>query len=65
MMENCAQCRHREPDSKQVERMIAGLVVFGSGLGASIADSRLCRRHDQFVSPDDRCSAFDAVHAVS
>jgi hypothetical protein len=35
--------------------------VFSSGFGASVADSRLCRLHDQFVSPDDACAQFEPI----
>ncbi|MGG1947594.1 hypothetical protein AB1286_22835 [Trinickia sp. NRRL B-1857] len=57
----CGDCRHRNPDRATIERAVAGLVVLGSGYGASVADSRLCLLHDQFVSPDDVCPAFEAL----
>ncbi|HVW53474.1 MAG TPA: hypothetical protein VHC91_24210 [Trinickia sp.] len=55
----CADCAHRDPDPGSVERAVAGLVVFSSGYGSSLADSRLCALHDRFVSPGDGCCAFD------
>jgi hypothetical protein len=55
---SCARCTHREDDRHVLEQRIAGLVVFGSGFGASVATSRLCMLHDQLVSPDDRCGQF-------
>jgi hypothetical protein len=59
----CASCQHRADDRHSLEQSIAGLAVFGSGFGASVADSRLCRLHDQFVSPDDACAHFAALAA--
>jgi len=56
----CARCQHWINDRQALERLIAGLVVFGSGLGASAANSRLCRLHDRIVSPADVCSRFTA-----
>ncbi|WP_281291178.1 hypothetical protein [Paraburkholderia panacisoli] len=40
-----------------------GLTAFSSGFGASVADSRLCRLHDQLVSPGDVCARFEVVLA--
>lgn len=54
----CANCRYRTDDRHSLEQGIAGLAVFGSGFGASVADSRLCRLHDQLISPDDVCAQF-------
>ncbi|MEQ5840361.1 hypothetical protein N0A02_13090 [Paraburkholderia acidicola] len=59
----CAACRHRADDRHVLEQKIPGLVVFGSGFGASVATSRLCRVHDQLVSPDDTCSQFSPLTA--
>lgn len=59
----CADCAHRERDAGRLERAIAGLTVFGSGYGSSVADSRLCVLRDQFVSPNDRCAAFSPVRS--
>lgn len=56
----CAHCAHRADDRHTLEQQVAGLVVFSSGFGASVAHSRLCTLHDQLVSPDDSCSAFRA-----
>lgn len=56
----CTHCAHRADDRHVLEARVAGLVVFSSGFGASVADSRLCTLHDQLVSPDDTCSAFQA-----
>ncbi|WP_240655815.1 hypothetical protein [Paraburkholderia phosphatilytica] len=55
----CAACRHRADERQELEQRVAGLVVFGSGFGASIASSRLCRLHDRLVSPDDTCGEFN------
>ncbi|MFM0168962.1 hypothetical protein [Paraburkholderia sediminicola] len=44
-----------------MEQGIPGLAVFGSAFGASVADSRLCRLHDQLVSPRDSCAQFEPV----
>ncbi|HEX3378941.1 MAG TPA: hypothetical protein VHU21_03940 [Paraburkholderia sp.] len=44
-----------------LEQRIAGLVTFSSGFGASVADSRLCRLHDQLVSPGDVCGRFEPI----
>jgi hypothetical protein len=55
----CADCRHRAEDRHSLEQSIPGLAVFSSGFGASVADSRLCRRHDQLVSPGDVCAQFE------
>jgi hypothetical protein len=57
----CASCRYRAEDRHSLEQSIAGLAVFGSGFGASVADSRLCRLHDQFVSPRDTCVRFEPI----
>ncbi|MGF6752813.1 hypothetical protein [Paraburkholderia sp. GAS334] len=54
----CAGCRHRADDRHSLEQSIPGLTVFSSGFGASVAASRLCRLHDQLVSPGDSCSHF-------
>ncbi|WP_342030528.1 hypothetical protein [Paraburkholderia sp. SG-MS1] len=55
----CADCRHRAEDRHSLEQSIPGLAVFSSGFGASVADSRLCRLHDQLVSPGDVCAQFE------
>jgi hypothetical protein len=55
----CADCRHRAEDRQSLEQSIPGLVAFSSGFGASVADSRLCRLHDQLVSPGDVCAQFE------
>jgi hypothetical protein len=57
----CASCRHRAEDRHSLEHSIPGLAVFSSGFGASVADSRLCRLHDQFVSPGDVCAQFEPI----
>ncbi|AOJ10681.1 hypothetical protein [Burkholderia mayonis] len=59
----CVQCRHRDARRGGLEQAIAGLGALGSGYGSSVADSRLCRRHDRFVSPDDGCFAFSPLKA--
>jgi hypothetical protein len=56
----CADCRHRAEHRQSLEQSIPGLAVFSSGFGASVADSRLCRLHDQLVSPGDSCAQFEA-----
>jgi len=56
----CGHCAHRADDRHALEQRVAGLIVFSSGFGASVAHSRLCTRHDQLVSPGDTCSAFQA-----
>jgi hypothetical protein len=55
---SCADCRFRADDRHSLEQSIPGLAVFGSGFGASVADSRLCLLHDQLVAPRDSCRAF-------
>ena len=57
----CANCRYRAEDRHSLEQSIPGLAVFSSGFGASVADSRLCRLHDQLVSPDDTCAQYDPI----
>jgi hypothetical protein len=59
----CAACQHRAGDRQVLEQRIAGLVVFSSGFGASVASSRLCRLHDRLVSPRDTCGHFQAHSA--
>jgi hypothetical protein len=54
----CARCKHWDDSRHTLEQRIAGLVVFGSGFGASVAASRLCTLHDRLVSPGDRCAQF-------
>ncbi|MBN3752854.1 hypothetical protein G3N95_07860 [Paraburkholderia sp. Tr-20389] len=54
----CADCRFRADDRHSLEQSIPGLVVFGSGFGASVADSRLCLVHDRLVASRDSCRAF-------
>jgi hypothetical protein len=54
----CADCRFRAEDRHSLEQSIPGLAVFGSGFGASVADSRLCLVHDQLVAPLDSCRRF-------
>ncbi|OLL29418.1 hypothetical protein BTH42_22970 [Burkholderia sp. SRS-W-2-2016] len=56
----CAACRHRVEERGALEQRIPGLVAFSSGFGASVAASRLCRLHDQLVSPGDSCARFEA-----
>ncbi len=58
---HCGNCRHRDPDRAALEVLVPGLTSFGSGFGASVADSRLCRLHDRLISPGDRCGAFDPL----
>jgi len=55
----CAACRHRVEHRDALEERIPGLMTFSSGFGASVADSRLCRLHDQLVSPRDCCARFE------
>jgi hypothetical protein len=55
---SCAGCRYRADDRQMLEQSIPGLVVFSSGFGASVAESRLCLLHDQLVSPGDTCRQF-------
>ncbi|CAE6772584.1 hypothetical protein R69888_03937 [Paraburkholderia haematera] len=57
----CASCRYRAENRHSLEQSIPGLAVFGSGFGASVAGSRLCRLHDQLVSPDDTCAQFKPI----
>jgi hypothetical protein len=57
----CAGCRHRAENRDSLEQGIPGLAVFGSAFGASVADSRLCRLHDQLVSPGDTCAQFAPI----
>jgi hypothetical protein len=57
----CMNCRHRAEDRHSLEQAIPGLAVFSSGFGASVADSRLCRLHDQLVSPDDACARHESI----
>ncbi|MCC8402149.1 hypothetical protein LJ655_09625 [Paraburkholderia sp. MMS20-SJTN17] len=57
----CSGCVHREAGRDALEQHIAGLVTFSSGFGASVADSRLCRLHDQLVSPGDVCTQFESI----
>ncbi|WP_233851789.1 hypothetical protein [Paraburkholderia sp. HD33-4] len=57
----CAACRHRVSERDALEQRIPGLATFSSGFGASVADSRLCRQHDQLVSPGDVCARFEPV----
>ncbi|WP_322010873.1 hypothetical protein [Paraburkholderia sp. J12] len=56
----CARCAHREDDRHVLEQRVAGLIVFSSGFGASVAASRLCGLHDRLVSPGDYCGQFVA-----
>lgn len=57
----CAACQHRDARPAALESAIPGLAALGSGFGASVADSRLCRRHDRLVTPHDTCAAFEPV----
>jgi hypothetical protein len=54
----CAHCRHYAQDRQTLEQRIAGLVMLGSGFGASVAESRLCCVHDRLVLPADTCGRF-------
>jgi len=54
----CENCRFCLRDRDGTEQAIPGLAMLGSAFGASIGDSRLCRRHDRLVSPNDSCPAF-------
>jgi hypothetical protein len=56
----CAVCRHCEHDRHVLEATIPGLISFGSGFGASVGETRLCRRHDHLISPGDTCGEFEA-----
>jgi hypothetical protein len=62
---HCASCRYRADDRHSLEQSIPGLAVFSSGFGASVAHSRLCRLHDQLVSPEDTCAQFSPTLSVS
>jgi hypothetical protein len=55
---SCEACTHRLTERASLETAIPGLTSLGSGFGASVAESRLCREHDRLVSPDDSCSRF-------
>jgi hypothetical protein len=56
----CAACRHRVDEREALEQRIPGLAALSSGFGASVAQSRLCRLHDQLVAPGDCCARFEA-----
>jgi hypothetical protein len=55
----CGACRHCEHDRHVLEAAIPGLISFGSGFGASVGETRLCRRHDRLISPNDSCGEFE------
>jgi hypothetical protein len=57
----CASCVHRDPSRAALESSIPGLSSLGSGFGASVGESRLCRLHDRLVSPGDACLGYQAV----
>jgi hypothetical protein len=57
----CANCKHRDPSRAALESSIPGLSSLGSGFGASVGESRLCRLHDRLVSPGDACLQYHAV----
>jgi hypothetical protein len=57
----CAGCRYRAESRDSLEQSMPGLAMFGSAFGASVADSRLCRLHDQLVSPADACPRFEPI----
>ncbi len=57
----CEGCRYRAENRDSLEQDVPGLAVFGSAFGASVADSRLCRLHDQLVSPGDACAQFEPI----
>jgi hypothetical protein len=61
----CAACQHCEQDRHVLEAMIPGLTSFSSGFGASVGETRLCRRHDQLISPGDSCIEFEAALEVT
>ena len=54
----CANCRFCLRERAATESLIPGLSSLGSAFGASIGESRLCRRHDRLVSPEDHCPEF-------
>ncbi|WP_089340022.1 hypothetical protein [Burkholderia singularis] len=57
----CAQCRYWDAARGGLEAAIAGLGALGSAYGASVAESRLCRRCERIVSPGDGCRAFSPI----
>ncbi|CAB3779945.1 hypothetical protein LMG28138_00937 [Pararobbsia alpina] len=57
----CASCTHRDPSRAALESSIPGLSSLGSGFGASVGESRLCRLHDRLVSPGDACAHYHAA----
>ncbi|MFT4063224.1 hypothetical protein [Paraburkholderia sp.] len=61
----CAACLHHVENRDALEQRIPGLVAFGSGFGASVADSRLCHLHDQLVSPRDCCERFEPAAGIA
>ncbi len=57
---SCASCAHRDPSRAALEASIPGLSSLGSGFGASVGESRLCKLHDRLVSPSDVCAHYRA-----
>jgi hypothetical protein len=57
----CGCCRHAVGAGAALERAIPGLSTLSSGFGCSVAESRLCRLHDQLVGPADHCQQFAAA----
>lgn len=60
----CGGCRYRSENRNSLEQDIPGLTVFSSAFGASVADSRICRLHDQLVSPDDACARYEPIQRL-
>ncbi|KVE36611.1 hypothetical protein [Burkholderia sp. TSV86] len=59
----CEQCRYWDAARGSLEAAIAGLSALGSAYGASVAESRLCRRCERIVSPGDGCRAFSSIES--
>lgn len=59
----CGQCRHLLRDRHATEQVVVGLSWMGSAYGASIGDSRLCLRLDQWVRPGDGCDGFSPAES--
>jgi hypothetical protein len=60
----CGRCAHCDHDRHALEAAIPGLTAFGSAFGASVGETRLCRLHDQLVSPADSCAEFVLARAA-
>ena len=57
--EICANCREFVDDPRRIERELPGIGILNSAQGDGLGNQGLCSLHQQLVTPNLTCSAFD------